>query len=104
MFETSLDNENNIITVSFEGRMDGIAVKDIEPKLHEELSLAKENNSELGVCFDLAKVGYIASSFIRVCVAVAKDVGDGKFSIINTDPMIKKTFKVAGLEEVLSVS
>jgi anti-anti-sigma regulatory factor len=33
-----------------------------------------------------------------------KLTGSGNFCIINCDPAIKKTFKIAGLDELLKVS
>ncbi len=62
------------------------------------------DRDDLKVNFDLKDVDYIASSFIRICVTTAKQLGEGNFSISNTTPMIKKVFKVAGLHEILNVS
>jgi len=62
------------------------------------------NRDDLKVNFDLKDVDYIASSFIRICVATAKQLGEENFSISNTSPMIKKVFKIAGLHEILNVS
>ena len=104
MFTTLFKEDNNLFTVSFDGRMDGLTVKEIEPKLQQELTSASKDNKNLKVIFDLTKVEYIASAFIRICVATAKNLTEGNFSITNTDPLIKKTFKIAGLETVLNVS
>jgi anti-anti-sigma factor len=54
--------------------------------------------------FDLRDVNYISSSFIRICVNTAKQIQKGKFSIIHCDPFIKKTFKIAGLDDLLNIS
>ena len=104
MFTSQLSNDGNIMTVSFEGRMDGIKVKEIEDNVQRELSNNSEANPNLKIVFDLEKVDYIASAFIRICVATAKGLSEGNFSITHTDPMVKKTFKIAGLENVLRVS
>ena len=56
------------------------------------------------VNFDIKDVEYIASSFIRICVSTAKQLANKNFSIVNTIPMIKKVFKIAGLEKLLNVS
>jgi anti-anti-sigma regulatory factor len=61
------------------------------------------DSSMLKVCFDLKNVTYIASSFIRSCISVSRQVGDGSFSIVNAAPVIKKTFKIAGLDALLQV-
>ena len=104
MFKSDLNKNENVLTVSFEGRMDGLKVKEIEAGLQLEMAGFSESNPNLKVTFDLAKVDYIASSFIRICVAAAKGFPEGNFSITNTDPLVKKTFKIAGLENVLRVS
>lgn len=59
---------------------------------------------DLRINFDLKDVDYVASSFIRICVATAKQLGEGNFTISNTSPLIKKVFKIAGLHEILNVS
>lgn len=104
MFTTSHKENENVLMVSFKGRMDGLSVKEIEPKLIQELITISEGKSGLKVVFDMAETEYIASSFIRMCVAAAKDLPEGNFSITNTNPLIKKTFKIAGLETVLNVT
>jgi anti-anti-sigma regulatory factor len=56
------------------------------------------------VTFDLKHVDYVASAFIRICLATAERVKHENFSIINTTPFIKKVFKVAGIDETLNVT
>ncbi|MBP6978628.1 MAG: hypothetical protein KBB71_09965 [Lentimicrobiaceae bacterium] len=55
------------------------------------------------VCFDVKDVTYIASSFIRSCIVVSRLVEEGGFNITSASPVIKKTFKIAGLDELLKV-
>jgi len=38
------------------------------------------------IIFDLKDVDYILSSFIRVCVNVAKQAGAGQFSVVHCQP------------------
>ena len=52
----------------------------------------------------MTEVNYIASSFIRICVTVAKQVPRGNLTIVNCDPFLKKTFKIAGLDEIMIVT
>jgi hypothetical protein len=63
-----------------------------------------EDPEKLKVCFDLKNVNFIASSFIRTCILVSRQVNAGNFNIINATPVIKKTFKIAGLGDLLNVS
>jgi hypothetical protein len=62
------------------------------------------SSGDLNVCFDLKSVTFIASAFIRTCLATSRHIAPGKFSIINSSPMIKKTFVIAGLDKALNVS
>jgi hypothetical protein len=59
---------------------------------------------EINVCFDMKSVNFIASAFIRTCLTTSRNIAPGKFSIINSSPMIKKTFVIAGLDKALNVS
>lgn len=101
------NNQSNELLCNLTGRMsadNAVPLTDsIQGKLNE-IKAGSLDPSNVKVTFDLMNVDYIASSFIRICVATAKQVGTGKFSIINTSPMIKKTFKIAGLDEILNVS
>lgn len=99
--------ENNELTCNMEGRMSADVTVEvaqtIENKMAEMID-SLPDRAGLKVNFNLAKVDYIASSFIRICVATAKQLQQGNFRISETSPLIKKTFKIAGLEELLNVS
>ncbi len=95
--------EENIITFIFNGRMDTLAMENISIILQSEAGL-KSIKSDDKIVFDLREVDYIASSFIRICVSQAKQVGPGMFSMINCQPFVKKTFKISGLDELLNIS
>ena len=58
----------------------------------------------LEVSFDMKEVTYIASSFIRSCIFVSHLLEPGYFNIVKAPPVIKKTFKIAGLDELLKVN
>ncbi len=63
----------------------------------------KKPHEKLEVYFNLEKVNFITSAFIRICIISAKTVGKENFSIINSSPLIKKTLKIAGLETLMNV-
>ncbi|MEI7895723.1 MAG: STAS domain-containing protein [bacterium] len=95
--------DEKILTAIFAGRLDTLAVQ----KLSEIVQLnlpAKDGLPEDNIVFDLRDVEYISSSFIRICVSVAKQAGSGHFSIAHCQPFIKKTFKISGLDEILNVT
>ena len=90
-------------TASFSGRLDTLAVQKISEIIQVNLP-SKEGISNDMIIFDMKDVEYISSSFIRICVGVAKQAGTGRFSIVHCHPFIKKTFKISGLDEILNVT
>lgn len=90
-------------TVTFEGRLDTLAVQNMNELISRNLS-ATQLPPGIRIVFDLKDVVYISSSFIRICVNVAKQAGQGDFSIINCQPLIMNTFKLSGLVDILNVS
>ena len=95
--------DDKVLTATFSGRMDTLAVE----KLSEIIMVnfpVKGGKSEDKIVFDLREVDYISSSFIRICVIVAKQAGPGQFQISHSQPFIKKTFKISGLDDILNVT
>lgn len=70
----------------------------------DECIAAMPDQGKLNVCFDLSNTQFISSSFIRICMVTSRKVNPGRFSIVNAIPMIKKTFKIAGLDAEFNVS
>lgn len=104
MFESTFDEASKTLKCVFAGHMDGLKTKEIEAVLNQKISEMSEHKPYLKVIFELGGVSYIASAFIRVCLATSKELKEGNFSVANTNPLIKKTFKIAGLDTVLNVS
>lgn len=65
---------------------------------------AQTMKPSLKIVFDMMSVDYIASAFIRLCLQTAKSIDAKNFCVQNTNPFIKKTFKMAGLDRALNVS
>lgn len=100
-----LENENKLMC-TFSGHISGAVCDDLATSINHRLEQIMENQTDpdqLRVVFDLTEVSYIASSYIRICMATAKKLKPGSFSIINCNPFIKKTFKIVGLDEVLNI-
>lgn len=109
MFDFDFNQEEKLLTCTFKGRMDTVVCSQLLAELDSKYISLSDNEEkdavlEFGIIFDLKEVNFISSSFIRLCVAAKKRVKDGKFSIRNSDPFIKKTFKIAGLDDILNVS
>jgi len=82
----------------FEERLDTVNCMNFEKEL-----LGKVQEMKSPVVFDLTKVEYIASSFLRICFQVVKEAGAGNLSLINVSPAIKRVFKIAGVEKLMKI-
>ena len=109
MLKFEHDNEEKKIKFLFSGRLDTDNSMVISEKITEKLNAIRPNEDmsiliEEKIIFDLQEVTYIASMFIRICLHTSKQLHSGNFCIINCDPFIKKTFKTAGLDELINVT
>lgn len=102
MTDFDFNKTANTLTCSLEGRLGADNAEELSKIIHDKIDEYK--NDDLKIIFNLRDVDYIASSFIRICVATAKQLQKGYFSISNTNPMIIKVFKIAGLDEILNVT
>lgn len=103
MVKFEQNSEQKMIKVIFSGRLDYGAAGELTEIIQSE-PIMRNRNPEDSLIFDIGEVDYIASSFIRICVIYAKQAVKGRFSIINCQPFVKKTFKISGLDEVLNIS
>lgn len=85
------------LTCSFNVPLNTQNCMEFEKTLDEKLSGAKS------VVFDLLKVDYVASSFLRICQKVFKHVGANNFSLINVNPEVKKVFKITGFDKCMNI-
>ncbi len=85
------------LVVVFSGRLDTLACQATDEQVLERVRAA----SGL-VEFDLAEVEYVASVFLRICLQTAKIVGPGRFSVVRVNPVVKKVFKIAGIDSLLA--
>ncbi|HAH07376.1 MAG TPA: hypothetical protein DCM05_12795 [Elusimicrobia bacterium] len=88
--------ESDKLVCVFTGKMDTVAAMKLENEVDIQVHQAKKP-----VVFDLAGVGYISSSFIRICMQTVKTAGQGNFKIVNATDEVKRIFRVAGLEGFL---
>jgi len=107
MIEFNFSEPENKLICLISGRMGTENNEDFISRVTEKIGESKEallNPASLKVCFDMKQVTYIASSFIRSCIVVSRLVEEGHFNITNASPVIKKTFKIADLDELLKVT
>jgi anti-anti-sigma factor len=102
MLDINYNQSERIITLTFNGRMDTMAVMKMNDLIGGNPIMINRKTDD-HVVFDVGGVDYIASSFIRICVNHAKLAGPGNFSMVNCQPFVKKTFKISGLDDVLNI-
>lgn len=101
------NKDSNTLHCVLHGRLGSDTCESIAPQIREQLkalSTKSQNPAQAQVVFDLEQVDFIASGFIRICIETAKTVTSRNFSVVNTRPVIKKTFKIAGLDKTLNVT
>ena len=98
------DKNKNQLICKFDERMDSlsspIAEKEISQKIDE---LSADFTGTMNLVFDLNKVDFVSSAFMRVCIIFAKKIKKENFKIINTKLMIKKTYKIAGFDKLMNI-
>lgn len=84
-------------------RMDTLTCSKIEKEYTDRITAASGKR----IVFDIAKVDYVASSFLRLCIIATKDAAKnsvGKLMITNCAPSIRKVIKISGFENVADIS
>ena len=106
MINITYNEKDGIVSCSFSGHLGADSSAEITKAIDNKINEVRSSDNPPGVLkiiFDLKDVEFIASSFIRICIATFKEVGHENYSIINTKPIIKKTFSMAGLADDMNV-
>ena len=106
MINTSYNEKESVLSCFFSGHLGADSSAEITETINNKINEVKGSDNPpevLKIVFDLKDVEFIASSFIRICIATFKEVGHENYSIINTRPIIKKTFAMAGLADDMNV-
>ena len=107
MEDFKFDDAAQMIVCKLHGRYGADESEHFSARLDEKIMVHKpaaEGTGTMKICFDLQNVGFIASAFIRICLATSRRIDPVNFSIINASPMVKKTFMISGLDKALNVS
>lgn len=59
--------------------------------------------SKKPVVFDMKKVEYVASVFLSLCIQTRKQLGSQGFELQNVHPNVKKVFKIAKLDTLITI-
>jgi len=87
---------NTTVDIRFEGRLDTARCAEIEADVR-----ARVTSPSGPVVFDLDRVDFVSSSFLRLCVYAYQQAGSHGFRIVNVGPFIKRVFKIAGFDSML---
>lgn len=97
---TKFNWKQNELIFNFEDRLDSKNSSNAEKIINEAI----HKKSPQKIIFDLKNVIYVASAFLRICISMVKKTGKDNFLIINTQPQIKKIFKISGLEDFFKIT
>jgi anti-anti-sigma factor len=92
------DAKDGRLVCEFPGNMDTESCHAISDEL-----LSRIAESKTPIVFDMRNVDYVASIFLGLCISVAKKVGRGSFSFVNIRPNVRKVFKIAKLDTLLTI-
>ena len=95
---------DNTLHCSFSGRLDGLTCSEIERELLHRATKFKDNREDVRLVFDLSKVVYISSAFLRLCLIYCKTFGKNFFSVSNVSEEIHKVFHISGFAEIMEVT
>ena len=96
---TFTEKDNNMIC-TFTGQLGTAEVMKDEPAVDQKLEQLRDRS----VVFDLSKVSFVASSFLRLCLKTARAAGQGRFSACNLTPEIKKVYVICGLDKQMVIT
>lgn len=82
----------------FSGRMDTVKTGEVGNEL-----AGKVDPEKLPIVFEMDKVDYVASSFLRLCLEYAKRGGKARFRVTGLVPNVKKVFKIAGFDKIMTI-
>jgi anti-anti-sigma factor len=93
--------QDEVLECHFTGKLDTVKCMEMEGELQARVHEAKEANA--AVLFDLQEVDFVASAFLRIGLAVYKQMGPEHFAMVNLKPAVKKVFMIAGFQELLRI-
>ena len=90
--------ENDVLTVSLDGRLDTEAAVAFET----ELAVKSKENPHGSMVIDASNLEYIASSGLRIILKMAKT--ENNFKIENLAPAVYSVFEMTGFSKIINVS
>lgn len=99
MLEITKQQDGSHLTIALSGRLD----TDTAPGFDKDVSNMPEEVTDFTL--DLADLAYISSAGLRVLLRASKimDARGGTFVCTNASDLIKETFEMTGLMDILTV-
>ncbi len=98
MLNIKKEQENDVLKVVLEGRLDTTTAPQLESELKEVLPDAKE------LIFDMADLEYISSAGLRVLLSAQKVMSrQGSMKVIHVREEVNEIFEVTGFCDILTI-
>lgn len=99
-----IEISDNTFLCRFDGDLNVLFCMDNEHELAQRINRFLQQRDHGVVVFDLARVRYISSAFLRVCLMHCKEAGNGNFFIRNVSNDIYTVFQLTGFTEIMHVT
>ena len=91
-------NENNVLTIALEGRLDTLTAPQLDAEIQGKLDGVKS------LAFDFKKLDYISSAGLRILLMARKVMNkQGNMVVKNASSAIKEIFEVTGFCDILTI-
>jgi anti-anti-sigma factor len=98
--EITQQEENGIVTIAIEGRLDADSSPEAEKVVREALE-----GQTTRVLFNLGALEYLSSAGLRVLLSAAKEMRrrDGKIALCSLNEFVKEIFEVSGFQSLIPI-
>lgn len=98
MMKIIKQQDNGILTITLEGRMDITTAPDLEKEIKDSLDGVTE------LVFDLEKLTYISSAGLRVLLIAQKKMNkQGSMKVIHVNEAVMEVFVAMGFADILTI-
>ncbi|MFC1454453.1 acetyl-coenzyme A synthetase N-terminal domain-containing protein, partial [Verrucomicrobiota bacterium] len=108
MIDLKFDAANNQLTCLFAGKYLSNSCPPVAKKIEKKLTelvgahVPGKVDENLKIIFDLEKVEFLSSVFLRIVLMTAKRVKKGNFSLVKANPFIRELIRSSGLDQLLA--
>jgi len=106
LVQVEKNQNDHTIKFSFFGKMDTVNSTHLADYVtgHLDSSFSDDfDKKKARIIFDLDKVTFVSSFFLRVCFVALKLIEKGNFSIVNASQQVNTILKMSGLEKVTNI-